>query len=121
MSASLDTTTAAPKQILMVISNPATSTTVGGPVGFWASELTHPYLAFREAGYEVTIASPDGEEAPLEDVELDGATLSFSFDGGEYGRLTVVATIEGDELDGSITVPGQGGIRLTGTRTPGNG
>lgn len=44
----------------MVVSNPAESTTVGGAVGFWASELTHPYRAFREAGYTVTIASPDG-------------------------------------------------------------
>ncbi|NBB73874.1 MAG: type 1 glutamine amidotransferase domain-containing protein [Bacteroidetes bacterium] len=60
MSASHDTTPSTPKRILMVVSNPATSTTVGGPVGFWASELTHPYLAFREVGYEVTIASPDG-------------------------------------------------------------
>jgi putative intracellular protease/amidase len=44
----------------MVVSNPAESTTIGGPVGFWASELTHPFLAFYEAGYDVTVASPDG-------------------------------------------------------------
>jgi len=48
------------KRILMVVANPATSTTVGGPVGFWASELTHAYHEFRHAGYEVTIASPNG-------------------------------------------------------------
>jgi len=30
------------------------------PIGFWWSELTHPYWEFVEAGYEVTIASPDG-------------------------------------------------------------
>lgn len=48
------------KSILMVVSNPATSTTVGGPVGFWASELVHPYDAFVKAGYAVTIASPEG-------------------------------------------------------------
>lgn len=60
MSAFRDTTPSTPKQILMVVSNLGTSTTLGGPVGFWASELTHPFLAFREAGYVVTIASPDG-------------------------------------------------------------
>jgi putative intracellular protease/amidase len=43
-----------------VISNPAVSTTTGWPVGFWWSELTHPYLAFHEAGYAVEIFSPDG-------------------------------------------------------------
>lgn len=48
------------KRIAIVIANPAVSTTVGGPVGFWWSELTHPYFAFTEAGYEVEIFSPEG-------------------------------------------------------------
>ncbi len=50
----------APKRIALVISNPAVSSTTGWPVGFWWSELTHPYLAFVEKGYEVEIFSPDG-------------------------------------------------------------
>ncbi len=50
----------APKRVAMVIANPAVSTTTGWPVGFWWSELTHPYYAFTEAGYEVEIFSPDG-------------------------------------------------------------
>jgi putative intracellular protease/amidase len=49
-----------PKRVAIIISNPATSTTTGWPVGFWWSELTHPYLAFTEQGYEVEIFSPDG-------------------------------------------------------------
>lgn len=48
------------KRIAIVIANPATSTTTGWPVGFWWSELTHPYLAFTEVGYEVEIFSPQG-------------------------------------------------------------
>lgn len=48
------------KRIAIVISNPAISTTTNWPVGFWWSELTHPYLAFEEAGYEVEVFSPDG-------------------------------------------------------------
>jgi putative intracellular protease/amidase len=48
------------KRIAMVIANPAVSTTTGWPVGFWWSELTHPYLAFEEAGYEVEVFSPAG-------------------------------------------------------------
>jgi putative intracellular protease/amidase len=44
----------------MVIANPAVSTTTQWPVGFWWSELTHPYLAFEEAGYEVEVFSPEG-------------------------------------------------------------
>ena len=48
------------KRIAIVLANPAVSTTSGWPVGFWWSELTHPYLAFEEAGYEVELFSPDG-------------------------------------------------------------
>jgi putative intracellular protease/amidase len=48
------------KRVAIVISNPAISTTTGWPVGFWWSELTHPYLRFIEQGYEVEIFSPDG-------------------------------------------------------------
>lgn len=44
----------------MIVANPATSTTVGGPVGLWASELFHPLKAFEAKGYTVTIASPKG-------------------------------------------------------------
>lgn len=48
------------KRVLMLISNPSTSQETGRPIGFWWAELTHPYWEFTEAGYEVTIASPDG-------------------------------------------------------------
>src|SRR5215468_8946804 len=48
------------KRVAIVISNPAVSTTTGWPVGFWWSELTHPYYVLTEAGYEVEVFSPDG-------------------------------------------------------------
>jgi len=32
----------------------------GWPIGFWWSELTHPYWEFVEHGYKVDIFSPDG-------------------------------------------------------------
>jgi putative intracellular protease/amidase len=60
VSAILNTITAKPKRILMIVANPSISTTVGGPVGFWASELTHAYYEFTEVGYQVDIASPKG-------------------------------------------------------------
>lgn len=48
------------KRVLIVASNPTTSEQTGWPIGFWWSELTHPYWEFVQAGYEVTIATPDG-------------------------------------------------------------
>ena len=48
------------KRIAVVLANPAVSTTTGWPVGFWWSELTHPYFVLTEKGYEVEIYSPNG-------------------------------------------------------------
>lgn len=50
----------AAKRVAIVIANPAVSTTTGWPVGFWWSELTHPYHVFTEAGYDVAVFSPEG-------------------------------------------------------------
>jgi len=56
----VDVTTSTRPRVLMVVANPTTSTTTGWPIGFWAAELTHPYYAFTQVRYDVTIASPDG-------------------------------------------------------------
>ncbi|MFN3200942.1 MAG: type 1 glutamine amidotransferase domain-containing protein [Bradymonadia bacterium] len=53
--------------ILMIAANPSTSKQTGWPIGFWAAELTHPYHEFAQAGYTVTIASPEGGK-----IEFDG-------------------------------------------------
>jgi putative intracellular protease/amidase len=49
-----------PKRVAIVLSNPAISSSTGWPVGFWWSELSHPYFAFQEKGYEVELFSPEG-------------------------------------------------------------
>ncbi len=49
-----------PKKVALVLANPAISTTTRWPVGFWWSELSHPYHLFTEAGYSVELFSPDG-------------------------------------------------------------
>lgn len=54
-------------KILMVASSPTTSQQTGWPIGFWASELTHPLWVFQESGYEVTLASTEGGK-----IEMDG-------------------------------------------------
>jgi putative intracellular protease/amidase len=62
----VDVTTTARPNVLMVVANPSTSTTTKWPVGFWASELTHPYLEFTRARYDVTVASPDGGKVEVD-------------------------------------------------------
>ncbi len=67
------------KHVLMIVANPAVSTTLGWPVGFWASELIHPYDALTRAGHRVTLASPKGGK-----VELD--SYSDPRDASGYSR-----------------------------------
>ena len=73
-----------PKRVAVVIANPATSTTTGWPVGFWWSELTHPYYAFQEAGYEVDIFSPAGGKC-----EADG--MSDPRDASGYSASDLIS------------------------------
>ena len=55
------------KKLLMLVANPATSPVTGWPIGFWWAELSHAWLEFNHAGYDITIASPDGG-----DLDADG-------------------------------------------------
>jgi len=54
-------------KILMVASSPAISNQTGWPIGFWASELTHPLRVFQDAGYEVELASTEGGKIKMDD------------------------------------------------------
>jgi putative intracellular protease/amidase len=50
----------APKRVAIVASNPAVSGQTGWPIGFWWSELSHPYWELSQRGYRIDVASPDG-------------------------------------------------------------
>ena len=71
------------KRVAIVIANPTVSTTTGWPVGFWWSELTHPYHVFADKGYEVEVFSPDGGKC-----EADG--MSDPNDASGYSRTDLV-------------------------------
>jgi len=73
-----------PKRVALVLSNPAVSTTTGWPVGFWWSELTHPFYEFTEAGYEVEIFSPNGGKC-----EADG--MSDPRDASGYSASDLIS------------------------------
>lgn len=55
---------AAPK-LVAVVANPSTSEVLG-PIGFWLSELAHPYFELSKHGYTIDIASPNGGEAKFD-------------------------------------------------------
>lgn len=53
-------------KVLLIVSNPSVSKQTGWPIGVWASEVTHPYWEFSEAGYTADIASPEGGEVKFD-------------------------------------------------------
>jgi putative intracellular protease/amidase len=63
---SIDKTSETARRVLMVVANPGTSELTGWPIGFWVSESVHPWYEFREAGYDVTLASPDGGRVEID-------------------------------------------------------
>src|SRR5262245_63829680 len=80
----VDVVTTRRPRVLMVVANPQTATTTGWPVGFWASELTHPFYAFTRVRYDVVIASPDGGK-----VEVD--TLSDPRDESKWSAEDLIS------------------------------
>ncbi len=59
-----------PKQILMVVSNVCKANN-NHKTGVWLEEFAVPYQAFLDAGYDVTVASPTGEIAPVDPASED--------------------------------------------------
>jgi putative intracellular protease/amidase len=52
--------------VLMIVTSNAQMGSTGKPTGIWAEELAAPYYALRDAGVQVTLASPSGGAVPLD-------------------------------------------------------
>ena len=53
-------------QILMVLTSHDQLGNTGRKTGFWLEEFAAPYFVFRDAGVELTLASPKGGQPPLD-------------------------------------------------------
>jgi putative intracellular protease/amidase len=108
------------KRIAIVLSNPAVSTTTGWPVGFWWSELTHTYLVFTEAGYDVELFSPDGgacaADAMSDPTDASGYSATDLITRGFIAtpalatlieRTASIAAIDIDAFDAIVVAGGQ--------------
>jgi putative intracellular protease/amidase len=109
------------KKVLVVVSNPAVSTTTGWPVGFWAAELTHAYKLLTDNGYDVTIASPRGGKVEIDALsdprdssgysKDDTISLKFLQDKSFMNLLEntkKVTDFSSDDFDAIVVVGGQG-------------
>jgi putative intracellular protease/amidase/predicted enzyme related to lactoylglutathione lyase len=53
-------------KILMVLTSHNQLGNTGRPTGFWLEEFAAPYFVFKDAGVELTLASPKGGQPPLD-------------------------------------------------------
>ncbi len=109
-----------PRHFLIVVANPAISTTLGWPVGFWAAELIHPLDTLTRAGHRVTIASPRGGKVELDAYsdprdasgysKDDTLSLRYLQDPAFLRRLentAAIGTLDPAQFDGVIIAGGQ--------------
>ena len=62
-------------KILMVLTSHDQLGDTGLKTGFWLEEFAAPYFVFRDAGVQLTLASPKGGQPPI-DPKSDLASIS---------------------------------------------
>ena len=111
-----------PKRVAIVVSNPAVSTTTGWPVGFWWSELTHPYYAFTEKGYEVGIFSPAGGkcegDAMSDPRDPSGYSSSDLISMGFISTASLAALVNETKPVGELKIDDYDAIVVAGGQAP---
>jgi putative intracellular protease/amidase len=65
-----ETTIMTTPKALFVLTSHDTLGNTGKETGFYLSEVTHPYVAFEQAGIAVDFVSPKGGKAPMTGVDL---------------------------------------------------
>lgn len=100
-------------KILMVLTSHDQLGDTGNKTGFWLEEFAAPYYVFKDAGAEVTLASPKGGQPPLDptsdaDDAQTEATKRFKADdaaGKALADTVVLSTVSDDGFD-AIFYPG---------------
>jgi len=100
-------------KILMVLTSHSDMGNTGHKTGFWLEEFTAPYYAFRDAGAEVTLASPAGGQPPVDpNSEADDAqtetTRRFQTDEDAKTALATTQKLSDLSIDGfdAVFYPG---------------
>lgn len=100
-------------KILMVLTSHGRLGETGAPTGFWMEEFAAPWYVFRDAGAEVTLASPKGGLPPVDPKSLEpdfqtAATRRFEDDPEARKALAGTVALSGispDEFD-AVFYPG---------------
>jgi putative intracellular protease/amidase len=103
-------------KILMVLTSHSELGETGKKTGFWLEELAAPYYVLLDAGVEITLASPQGGQPPLDPKSNDptaqtAATQRFNQDEkaqNQLGNTLKLSDISADDYDGIFYPGGHG-------------
>ncbi|MGV3678643.1 MAG: type 1 glutamine amidotransferase domain-containing protein [Acidovorax sp.] len=101
------------KKILMVLTSHDQLGDTGKKTGFWLEEFAAPYYVFKDAGVQITLASPQGGQPPLDPKSDDpgaqtDATRRFKADADAQNVLAntvVLASVRAEDFD-AVFYPG---------------
>ncbi|UWQ25688.1 type 1 glutamine amidotransferase domain-containing protein [Leisingera aquaemixtae] len=100
-------------KILMVLTSHDQLGDTGEKTGFWLEEFAAPYYVLRDAGAEVTLASPAGGQPPLdpksdsEDAQTDATRRYKQDDAAQKALANTVklSSVDADQFD-AVFYPG---------------
>ncbi|MBC75942.1 MAG: type 1 glutamine amidotransferase domain-containing protein [Halobacteriovoraceae bacterium] len=101
------------KKVLIVLTSHDQLGDTGEKTGFWLEEFAAPYYAFKDAGYQIDLASPKGGRPPMdpksdtEDTQTDD-TKRFKNDQDAQDHLDntkILASINPEDYD-TVFYPG---------------
>ena len=85
------------KKILMVLTSHDQLGDTGKKTGFWLEEFAAPYYVFKDAGVDVTIASPKGGQPPLDPKSEDADAQTDDtrrFKADDLAKLALASTVK---------------------------
>ncbi len=100
-------------KLLIVLTSHDKLGDTGKDTGFWLEEFAAPYFVFKDAGAQITLASPKGGQPPVDPASvaedaLTDATRRFNEDHAAQTALAntvMLSTVSADEFD-AIFFPG---------------
>src|SRR5262249_54760684 len=88
-------------KILMVLTSHDKLGDTGRKTGFWLEEFAAPYYTFKDAGAEITLASPKGGQPPLDPKSNDPAFqtgLTRRFEADPEAQKVLANTVRLDTI-----------------------
>ena len=92
------------KRVLMVLTSHDMMGISGKKTGNWFDEVATPYYKFKDAGFDVILATPKGGPAPLDPFSFDDMFMTENtrkFQNDPLAQLALTSTLRFNDIDTS--------------------